>query len=127
MKIIRLIILVVILIPFASYANDRDRDVSRDSLENIFGDFVDHKLIVTINAEAKSMNLQFHLNRSANLDFMIYDDRGNLLRQMPLGDKPAGPRQLVLPLDELTPGDYKVQLFAEGINLTDWISLRPER
>ncbi|MFP4663587.1 MAG: hypothetical protein ACLFM1_04085 [Bacteroidales bacterium] len=127
MNIIRLIIFAVVLIPFASFANDRDRDVYRDSLENVFGDFVDHKFVVTINAEAKSMNLQFYLNRSANLDFMIYDDRGNLLRQMPLGNKPAGPRQLVLPVDELSPGDYKVQLFAEGINLTDWISLKPEK
>ena len=66
-------------------------------------------------AELGSATASFTLTQAGPVGLRLLDQNGRLLRTVLAGEKqPAGPRQVPLPLQELAPGLYLVQLEADG-------------
>lgn len=94
-----------------------------DSTLEVFGKFVNEDFIVYPNSEYKSINMQFNIKVDAELSCFIYDVDNNIVKSMDFGVKHAGSRHIVVPVENLDEGKYKVQIYSEGMSLTKWIEL----
>jgi hypothetical protein len=127
MKKIHILLVGLLLIPFGLLANTSETQpmpMPVDSSEMLFEKFGDTDFNVYPNTDYNSVNLQFNLKRDAVLDCMIYNDKGDLVSHIPVGHKSMGPRQIVVPVNDLKNGNYKIQLHSEGVNLTEWVEIQ---
>ena len=128
MKAINIILMLSLISLFslnskAGTLTGEEPTIPSDSITEVFGDFVNENLIVYPNSEFQNLNLQFNLLKDSRLSCMIYDASGNVIKNIDFGIKSAGNRHIVIPIGDLGKGEYKTQLYSEGLSLTEWFEI----